>query len=240
MGKSKPRVVTVDGKPATAGEVLTDATSVIRVGGGRGFIVDSNDPRIGKVVITAGHCLPFMPPCMNFSGPGEKTYGKLIGPIGKEPTICAECIFVDPISDLAILAAPDGQDLYDEHEAYERFVEPLVGFSVGNVPQTHLSSHKPEGHKGWVLSLKGEWQPCEMLHVGGPLLTPDAKVIKAGMSGSPILSASGEAVGVVASNYAQPRLLHHMPCWLLKGVLTSTVARLEKRGKVRQTEERVQ
>ena len=31
-------------------------------------------------------------------------------------SVCAECLFIDPIADIAVLGCPDGQELYDEAE----------------------------------------------------------------------------------------------------------------------------
>jgi hypothetical protein len=133
-------------------------------------------------------------------------------------------MFVDSISDIAVLGPPDNQDLSEECDAYEAFVEPLVGLSVADVLRTPLSvdGRQPEGAMGWVLSLAGEWQQCRMSHFGGPLWLSSAK-IKGGMSGSPILSANGSAVGLIASNHAQPRLLHSLPGWVIKAEINRRV-----------------
>ncbi len=84
--------------------------AVVTVGTGRGFVVDSQG-RFGEhnhLVITAAHCLPDLPPCHPLSYV-ERTYDALLGLLGEEPTIAAECFFVDPIGDIAILGQPDGQ-----------------------------------------------------------------------------------------------------------------------------------
>src|SRR5205807_2007519 len=96
------------------------ANAIIRVGDGRGFIVESR--RGERIVITAAHCLPQLPPAHAFSYIEERTYC-VLGPRDETPSIYAECWYVDPVSDLAVLGPPDGQALYDECEAYERFVE---------------------------------------------------------------------------------------------------------------------
>jgi hypothetical protein len=72
--------------------------AVIKVGDGRGVVVATGHERF---VITAAHCLPFFPPCMSFSGVEERTYPRLLGPIAGERTVRAECVFVDPIADVA-------------------------------------------------------------------------------------------------------------------------------------------
>jgi hypothetical protein len=205
--------------------------SVVRVGDGRGFVVQAKHE---KLVITAGHCLPFIPPSTNLHDLEEKTYMKLLGPIGEEPTIWAECLFVDVISDIAVLGPPDEQDLNEEYDAYQDFVEPLATFSAADVAPTRPALKMPEGELGWVLSLGGEWQQCRMNCVetpwwgAGPLWLNGAK-IEGGMSGSPILSAGGDAVGVVASGGEvdgiqtgpqgpQPRLMSDLPSWLIRAL----------------------
>jgi hypothetical protein len=88
-----------------------------------------------RLVITAGHCLPRLPPSHTASYIWERTYERLLGPLdAKEPTVWAECLFVDPIADLAVLGVPDGQELIDENKQYEvltRTMTPLRVASVG-------------------------------------------------------------------------------------------------------------
>ena len=74
------------------------ARSVLTVGGGRGFVVETE--REDRFIITAGHTW-------------ERTYAKLVGPVGGEPTVWAECVFINPVDDLAVLAPPDNQALGD-------------------------------------------------------------------------------------------------------------------------------
>lgn len=63
---------------------MTEETkrAVIRVGDGRGFIVEHGHDRL---VITAAHCLPEFPPCHGASFLEERTYGNLLGLLGAEP-----------------------------------------------------------------------------------------------------------------------------------------------------------
>jgi len=90
--------------------------AVISVGRGRGFVIHHDG---AALVITAGHCLPYFPPCSTFSYTSERTYQALLGPLGGERTIWSECLFADPIADIAVLGPPDGQALTDQAEAYE-------------------------------------------------------------------------------------------------------------------------
>jgi hypothetical protein len=70
--------------------------------GGRGFVVEAGHQRF---VLTAGHCLPHLLP----SHPDaleERIYPKLLGPVGEDPGIRADCLVVDPVADLAVLGSP--------------------------------------------------------------------------------------------------------------------------------------
>lgn len=51
-----------------------------------------------------------MPPCLSAAHDRERTYANLIGPLGAEPTVTAECVFVDPVADISVLGSPDGQE----------------------------------------------------------------------------------------------------------------------------------
>jgi hypothetical protein len=91
-------------------------SSVITVGDGRGFVV--SDSQANQLVITAAHCLPHFPPCHAMSDQSERTYQKLLAPLGEEPSVWAECMFADPIADIAVLGSPDNQELFDQADAY--------------------------------------------------------------------------------------------------------------------------
>src|SRR5215831_3510779 len=86
---------------------------VITTGSGRGFVVEGAGERL---VITAAHCLPFLPPAQSFFGPKERTYGPLLARLGDEPHAWAVCRFVDPIADIAVLGSP-GTPHADEYKA---------------------------------------------------------------------------------------------------------------------------
>jgi hypothetical protein len=196
--------------------------SVIEVGDGRGFVADLCG-KDNPIIITGAHCLPRLTLSNGVDEDGHlyvadadaRLYANLLGPIGAKPTVWAECLFVDPVADLAVLGTPDNQRLFDEAEAYEAFVGSLTPFSIADVP---------EQSQVWLLSLEREWLSCQARYVpwvNGPfLLSTDPKNIKGGMSGSPIVSDTGAAVGVVCLGSNQPecgphpRLVRDLPGWL--------------------------
>ena len=100
--------------------------AVLRVDGGRGFIVV--DPHSdAHVVITAAHCLPELPPCHALSDTHERTYekllGRLMGKIRDDCTVWAECLFADPVADVAVLGEPDHPDLLERQQDYRKLIE---------------------------------------------------------------------------------------------------------------------
>ena len=120
------------------------ATAIVRVGEGRGFLVESS--WLGALVITAGHCLRELPPAMPASYTEDRTYPNLLGAIGDSAlSITAECLFVDPVGDLAVLCGPDNQALIEESEAYEEFAEDRTKLTIGR-PTIELT-------EAWLFSL---------------------------------------------------------------------------------------
>jgi hypothetical protein len=188
-------------------------SSVVRVGDGRGFVVKGKADRL---VITAAHCLPFCPPRTSFSYIEERTYERLLAPIGTEPTVWAECLFVDPIGDIAVLGPPNIPERSDQYEQYDILLDPLEPISIADAPaQT----------SAWLLSLDKRWCQCDVRHDGGPLwLSGAADGIREGMSGSPVLLSDGSAIGVCTAGGLEalteggpnPRLMDNLPGWLLR------------------------
>ncbi len=208
-------------------------SAVVTVGEGRGFVVKYAHDRL---VVTAAHCLPFFPPCHGASYLAERTYGALLAPLGREPAVCAECLFADPIADIAVLGSPDNQDLWDEAKAYEALVQSVTPIVIAEAPQKG---------RAWLLSLEQEWFKCTveyMKPIDGPLyICKTAEPIKGGMSGSPVISSEGAAIGIVAlssnpggvapeiadrcedqNGSRNPRLVRDLPGWLLRALVPLT------------------
>lgn len=121
--------------------------AVIKVGTGRGFVIELEVAGFlykRRLVVTAAHCLSHLPPACSSSGADEKTYAALLGPLGDSaPSIMAECLFADPVADIAILGGPDDQTYFDENDAFEALTE-------GATVLRHLGARQPgEARRPW-------------------------------------------------------------------------------------------
>jgi hypothetical protein len=162
---------------------VPNATCVVKVGDGRGFVFK----HVGKrVIITAAHCLPRRPRAIAVDDIRRRTY-RVLGDLHGEARVAAECLFVNPIADIAVLGSP-AQEFYKQARAYDSFVEDRPALRIGQATNGD----------GWVLSLDGKWIATRLEVSPGfrrSFLEIDATV--AGQSGSPILNSTGRAVGVV-------------------------------------------
>jgi Trypsin-like peptidase domain len=193
--------------------IIEELTSgVITVGHGRGFVVERAGERL---VITAAHCLPSLPPALPSFGPAARTYGPILARRGEEPRAWAVCRFVDPIADIAVLGSPD--DPYSDD--YKALMGTATALSFGDTIRHPLNFWAP----AQLLSLDGRWFSCTIRHFGGPLwITHAAERVHGGMSGSPIVAAAGTAIGVVCTTTSpreggpNARLPDNLPAWLLR------------------------
>jgi hypothetical protein len=206
--------------------------SILRVGDGRGFVVNHrkymgyDEP----VVITAAHCLPFLPPPHPAMYLSERTYRALLGPLGAEPAVWAECMFADPVADIAVLGSPDSQDLHEQAEAYERLLEEAEPLVIADAPAQGTELLKigdgvevPTPGEGpvRVLSLDGNWLDGHVERRSFWLSFKPEKLIVGGMSGSPILSANGAAIGVVSVDNMCPVIVDTLPGRITRGILAA-------------------
>ena len=134
---------------------------VIKVGAGRGFIIEnrvklpparhlkSKRTYFSKrLVVTAAHCLPNLPPRHAAAYTLKRTYKGLLGTLdGSKKNVWAECLFADPVADIAVLGCPDTQELCDEADAYYSLTDDVSFLRIG----------KAKSGCGWVLSINGRW-----------------------------------------------------------------------------------
>ena len=220
------------------------ARSVLTVGGGRGFVVETE--REDRFIITAGHCLPRLPPSHAASETWERTYAKLVGPVGREPNVWAECVFINPVDDLAVLASPDNQELGEEAEQYDALLAGTRPLPIGRLTfvrervrhfgGSFLAPPKAESD-AWMLPLDGKWFSCRATSRSRALwLEGAAEPIQAGMSGSPVVSPEGAAIGIVCTSVSttendhgtgggpNPELAAQLPAWLLRDLGHTSIA----------------
>ncbi|MGP0085825.1 MAG: serine protease [Steroidobacteraceae bacterium] len=222
----------VEQPPTKRFDELTKA--IVGVGkpseGGRGFVVEIDRQRM---IITAAHCLqPSLPPAHPASYLEERTYKALLAPLGAEPTVSAECLFADPIADVAVLGSPDNQVLADEAEAYEALVDGVTPLAIVAAPKlgrkrVQLRGDGRYGGSFWVdtpwrgfarlLSLDGKWFDCAMTRHRVWLSIDHEELVAGGMSGSPVISMDGGAIGVVSTAEQNPILRECLPGRFLHG-----------------------
>ena len=120
---------------SVAQKKLAGKRAVLSVGDGRGFVVESSTVfKDERLIITAAHCLPSLPPCHPGAYLEELTYGKLLGPLNGKCTIAVECRFADPIADIAVLGPPDNQVLDQDAEAYDLLVDNMATLTLADAP----------------------------------------------------------------------------------------------------------
>src|SRR5260370_16087522 len=131
-------------------------SAVLRVGEGRGFLVKRRSRYLDCIVITAAHCLPDLPPRHPCAYVEELTYRRLLGPLGREPRVWAHILFVDPVADIAVLGAPDGQVLSEQADTYEALMASAQPLVVAEAPIQR--DHKAAEGEARGLSLDGHWR----------------------------------------------------------------------------------
>jgi hypothetical protein len=221
--------------------------SVLTVGCGRGFVVESGTNRY---VVTAAHCVVSgikqdLPPCIAATEAEELTYPKLLAPLGGNPWVWAQCLFVDPTADIAVLGSPNGQTIPEEAITYDALMQTFSPIDIAD-PVSIGSDDLWQKARGWMLSLDGKWFGCDVSFMEDPiwlgqpcplLIEKAVQPITGGMSGSPILTADGSAaVGMInistenspGPHGPNPRLLHHLPGWLLNALHPKVLSRKSK------------
>ena len=167
------------------------ARSVVKCGGGRRFVVQVNEE---KLVITAGHCLPPLPPsssCLDWQG---RFFKDFLGELGAEPTVAAVHRYSDRQADIAVLGPPYPWIDPLAHQAYNSSF-------VGKCRPIKIANSAPE-QSASLLSLENRWFSCKTKHLpeGGLLVFDAAQPLVGGMSGSPIVDNNGRAIAIFVTS----------------------------------------
>jgi Trypsin-like peptidase domain len=169
-------------------------TVISHDGRGQGVLV------AGGLVLTAAHCVAF-------TTDGTMVLGDYFihelqtthGPLKVQP------VAVEPVADMAALGALDGQEFPEETEAFEAWCThtPPVPVCLEPLPLLDPFPIYIYTHRGtWI---QGSAQlPHEDAH---QLWIEVAAQIEGGTSGSPIVTARGELVGIVShSTFSEDRV----------------------------------
>ncbi len=213
---------------------LPNIDCVVKVRFGRGFVIGGDESRF---VVTAAHCLPKLPPAHAMSYFGDRTYKNLLASLGRKTSIWAECLFADPVADIALLTAPDNQELYEQAEEFENLVNSCCPLQIGN----------PRSGDGWMLSLDNIWVPTHVAVHDCFRASMEIDYSRPGQSGSPILNRSGQAIGMIVvggnttsgttgqvvqeHSIGNPILTCALPCWFLE--LVTSFGQRPTRGRER-------
>ena len=126
---------------------------------------------------------------------------------------------------------PNGEELWNESEAYEALTSPVEPFLLGTL--TFVQRRLPNGDiiareaeaRGQMLSLDRRWFACTVKSYGGQAAAVEQPEtpIEFGMSGSPILGPDGHAIAVVSGGESSnPLLADALPGWLLRAAAATS------------------
>jgi hypothetical protein len=197
--------------------------AIVQVGpNGRGFISGPN-------VITAASCLPCFPTPNPFGENKKHTYERLLGPLGGEPSVTADCCFADPVSNVAVLGG--NLDEYENLIKWKWHYEKSAHYNA--LPIERPKEPSGPGYEtdqyAWLLTLDGTWAKCfaQTRYDEMWIVTEAQKTFELDgrMSGSPIVNEEGAAIGIISAPLNQdenedwvsihPVLIRALPGWVL-------------------------
>jgi hypothetical protein len=207
------------------------ATVQFKRTGGQGVLIRAGDHLGGGLILTAAHVVHWTHTGLmalgddaEFVQPIEVVGGgraaRDLWPRGRQLLVYP--MAVEPLADLAVLGAPDGQWMPEPCEAFEQFCEKTVGVDLATA---EFPFNKPV--PAYVLAHTGRWisgRVKQMAPAAPSLVLEPDEPIKGGTSGGPVVTADGLLLGVVSrsgegkaiSTGSIPRPHLTAPVWLAR------------------------
>jgi hypothetical protein len=176
---------------------------------------------------------------------GDRFIQKIRTASGKE-LIVSPCA-VEPVSDIAVLRAPDGEESLEESNAFDEFCENTLPISLSSDPHDFgvwfpisVLSHHGNWINGRAAQFRCDGQAQSLcIETGEPVIC--------GTSGGPIINEKGELVGMVSvvagveqdtrdseidggceGSHPRPHLT--LPVWVWQAILKATATAREEPG----------
>jgi S1-C subfamily serine protease len=167
---------------------VTAATVRLTRRSGQGVLVPSG------YILTAAHCV-------KWSGHGDMALGDFFFETIKTRdgrTLKGSLHAAEPVADIAVIGAPDDQALPADCFAYLDFTE-----TTEAVPLFRRALRPAQSLAVQVLTHKGQWvvgtvTNCSIKLSVGTLVLKTNQQIKGGTSGGPVVTESGELIGLVS------------------------------------------
>ncbi len=169
-------------------------------------------------IFTAAHCLD-----VDFKGGialGEYRYQKCRSFDGQD--FLADNLFVDAVSDLAVLCCPDGQNAPSQSDEYDLAVD-------NRGLELYLGPYPRVGDEPMTIYLRNKngWVPGKLSYVlNGRAAVEATQQMLGGASGGPIINSAGKLVAInsaydqatnaMACFGLQPMIQEAWPVWLAK------------------------
>jgi Trypsin-like peptidase domain len=206
--------------------------------GGQGVLVPVSDRLGGGLILTAAHVIHWTHTGMMTLGDDAEFIQEIavagggkaardLWPRGRRLLVYP--LAVEPVADLAVLGAPDGQWMPEACAAFEQFCETTGAVALATA---EFSFNKPiPAH---VFTHTGRWisgRVKQMAPDAPRLVLETDEPIKGGTSGSPVVTADGLLLGVASSGNREaliPRPHLTAPAWLARQMVEDPAAEAER------------
>jgi S1-C subfamily serine protease len=180
--------------PSAVEKMVADATFTIHTekdGPGQCVLVE------GRLILTAAHCVEW--DCEGGMTLGDWHLSKIQTGTGD---FTASVLAVEPVSDIAVLGCPDGQEFSEKEAAFDELCR--------SITPVKLLQHAPEIDKRfpvWIRTHLKTWVAGTATYYGSnsTFSYETDSLILPGTSGGPIVNHEGDLVGVVSHGPEQAR-----------------------------------